>query len=1172
MRIRQLLCVALVTTFMLAAMCVTAFAQTSRGTVAGTVIDPNGAAVAGANVTLLNTQTNVSRTSTTNDEGVYRFDAVDLGNHTVTISAAGFGELVKTNVLVNAGQTSTVDAQLAVGSTQITVDVTAEAGAILQTEAPIRGGNITTQQVTELPIASRNPALLALTLPGVSTNRFGFGIGTFSVNGARGRSNNFLLDGVENNDISVAGQGFQITNPDAVQEVAVLTSNFDAEFGRAGGGVINTITKGGGNEYHGTLSAFLDSTRDDALTLSQSRNPLLALQPTQPAGVIPRGRMLPGTQQIYAGTLGGPLHLPRFGEGGPAIINGRDRTFFFMSWQEERQRSQQTVNLVVPTAAGLATLNSAVPVGTSANLDLYRAVIGNAVGSTSPFNIAIGARPGCAAPCNVQFGTFARALPFSFQDRQVILRIDHKLGENDQLSGRYVYGNNSFPSAGPSFEGFDSSQVNKTQNLLLQHVHVFGPSLTNDLRLGYSRIAFDFPIAGSDLAETLPLFNITNLTSLGVASNLPQGRTANNYILQDTMTWLRGNHTFRFGTELLEQRSKQFAPFRGRGELSFGNSAVGATSFSGFANFIDNFGGSGSALRDFGSPAYYPFLFRQAYFFQDRWKVTDSLSLTLGLRYENFGQPVNSVETAAFTGLFNVDPVTRLGPYALPNEADEDNNNFAPTVGFAWSPAFEGGIGGAIFGNRKSVVRGGYQVTYDSFFNNIASNAASSSPNVIGTTTVSTPSAALPRGLPNLTSQFPTTPRPLSPLDAQTLVAQDLVNPYYQRWSLGIQRELLGNFVLDASYVGTKGTKLYANEDLNPSVPAALRQGTPANYPTCTPGTNITAAQNPTAQFPVGTLCPLSGRLDNLQGSRLIRTNSGSSIYHAAQFNLQRRFSDGLTFTAAYTWSKFIDNYSDVFGVANTNLPQQAARPTVLGFDGRLERGLSLFDRTHRFVLTHVYQLPFMKEQRGFVGRVLGGWEWSGVFTYESGVPFTVVNGQDADSIGGNLDRPDVNVNVNNNLRAVPALTVASTANPAVAATNACGITTVGTLFYTNPDAAGACINPAEARFIGILAGSGRTGNLGRNTERTPSVNFFDMNFTKRVRITETTRVEFRTEFFNIFNHPTPILANPSPFTPASGSIPASVFGSVAGRFMDPRAVGTDSGGRVIRYQLKLVF
>jgi hypothetical protein len=249
----------------------TAVAQTSRGTVSGTVTDPTGAVIAGANVVLTNTQTGVERTTTSSDEGQYRFEAVDLGTYNVKITASGFGEVTKTNLSVTANQTAEVSAQMAPAGQTVVVDVTTEGTALLQTEAPVRGGNIETAQIQELPFAGRNPVALALTLPGVSTNRFGFGVGTFSVNGARGRSNNFLIDGTENNDISVAGQGFQITNPDAVQEVSVQTSNYDAEFGRAGGAVVNTITKSGTNEFHGTLSYLLDSTRDDAVTSAESR-------------------------------------------------------------------------------------------------------------------------------------------------------------------------------------------------------------------------------------------------------------------------------------------------------------------------------------------------------------------------------------------------------------------------------------------------------------------------------------------------------------------------------------------------------------------------------------------------------------------------------------------------------------------------------------------------------------------------------------------------------------------------------------------------------------------------------------------------------------------------------------------------------------------------------------
>ncbi|HEX8558562.1 MAG TPA: carboxypeptidase regulatory-like domain-containing protein [Pyrinomonadaceae bacterium] len=1144
-------------------------AQTSRGTVSGVVTDPAGAVIRGASVTLTNTQTNVSRQTTANDEGFYRFDAVELGTYTVVIGSPGFGELTKANVVVNANQNSQIDAQLAPGGQQVTVDVVAEAGAALQTEAPARGGNISARQVTELPIASRNPALLALTLPGVSSNRFGFGIGTFSVNGARGRSNNFLLDGIENNDTSVAGQGYQVTNPDAVAEVSVQTSNFDAEFGRAGGAVINTITKSGTNEFHGTLSAFLDSTRDDAITSSLSRDPRIAA----------RGRLDPGTQQVYAGTIGGPVYLPRFGEGGPGYWSGKNRTFFFASYQEERQLSTGNTSLTTPTAAGRERLRQIFAPGASSNLDTYLGVTQNSVATSGFQNIAIGARPGCDAPCNIQFGTFVGTYANVFKDRQAIGRIDHTIDENDQFSARYVYGNRVQPTGALAnfVVGFEVGNINATQNLLLQEIHTFSPSLTNDLRVGYGRIAFDFPISGANpLATSLGTININQLTpapAIGVPSNFPQGRISNNYILQDTMTHVRGDHTFRFGLEVLNQRSRQQVPFRARPDLTY----QASTGFTGFANFIDDFGGSGGAAqRDFGVDVFYPRRVRQSYFFQDRWRASDELTLTLGLRYEDFGRPVTSLATQTFTGLFNLDPVTRTGPYSEPNEAPKDLNNFAPTVGVAYAPAFREGLLGTLFSERRTVIRAGYQVTYDSFFDNIASNAAASSPNIVATAVNSVVSAANPRGLPNLAASLPTAPRPLSPLDGQTLVARDLVNPYYQRWSLGLQRELPSNFIVDVSYVGSKGTKLYLNEDLNPVLPESMRSAPPAGYPSaCTPGTNLTAAQAAGTNFAAGTPCPLSNRLDILQGARLTRTNGGSSSYHAGQLEVRRRFADNLALTASYTWSKLIDNGSEVFAVANINLPQQAARPPILGFSNRLERSVSLFDRTHRAVFTYVYQLPWMSEQRGFLGRVLGGWEWSGVTTFETGVPVTVANGADADGIGGNFDRPDVNPAGVPGTRAIPSLTVASASNPAVAATNVCGVTTVGTLFYTDaPSGAGACIGltPGNAYYIGLLANSGRTGNLGRNTLRTPGTNLFDMNFTKRTRISENVRLEFRTEVFNIFNHPNYLQGSVSPFTPAAGNLPVTVLTSVAGRFLQPNTVGTDGGGRTIRYQLKLVF
>src|SRR5215213_6775943 len=697
--------------------------QTSRGTVTGTVTDPNGAVIAGAQVTLISAQTKLSRVSTSNSEGIYRFEAVDPGTYSIKISSVGFGEAESNGVEVMANQTADIPVQLAPSGQRATVDITTDAGQLVQNEAPVRGGNIDKVRITELPFAGRNPVALALTLPGVSTNRFGFGVGTFSVNGARGRSNNFLIDGTENNDISVAGQGFQITNPDAVQEVSVQTSNFDAEFGRAGGAVVNVITKGGTNDIHGTLSFLYDTMGDDAISPVNSRFD----------EVIAKKRNLSATEYIAAGTIGGPIVIPH-------LYDGHNRTFFFGAYQQDRARSTSSVGLITPTAAGRATLNSVFG-NTSANLNTYLAATAATVGTANPFFIALGT-PGtandsstdCTAagvapagqrPC-VQFGTFTRNYGATYKEPQWQVRVDHKISDNDQLSGRFLWDRQYQPLGGQaSFPGFDADYAGRLYNFLVTETHIFSPTTTNELRLGYNRIQFGFPIQDeSGPAGTLPAITIQGsgitaggTVAIGVPATFPQGRLANNYVIQDTVTHVKGNHTFRFGVDYLRQISTQTAPSNQRGALTY-SSSTGRTSL---ANFIEDFGGSaGTASRDFGTGVYFPQLTRIALFTQDRWKVSEALTLTLGIRYENFGTPFNTLRTPAYTGLFNVDPATRLGPYALPNQVQADRNNFAPTAGIAYSPTGRGGVLGRLFGERKTVLRAGYQIGYDSFFNNIA--------------------------------------------------------------------------------------------------------------------------------------------------------------------------------------------------------------------------------------------------------------------------------------------------------------------------------------------------------------------------------------------------------------------------------------------------------------------
>jgi len=421
---------------------------------------------------------------------------------------------------------------------------------------------------------------------------------------------------------------------------------------------------------------------------------------------------------------------------------------------------------------------------------------------------------------------------------------------------------------------------------------------------------------------------------------------------------------------------------------------------------------------------------------------------------------------------------------------------------------------------------------YDSFFNNIASNAAASSPNVTVTQVFGAASAANPRGLANLSGQLPAAPRPFNALDGQTLIMKDLENPYMQRWSFGIQRELTQGTVLDVSYVGSKGTKLFAMESFNPQVPTSMRINPP----------NV-------ASIPANRL---AGRYDPLQGARNIRTNNGRSIYHSLQTFVQKRASNGLFFSASHTWSKMIDYGSEIF--AFSNAAALSVVPAIFGGLPR-ERGVSLFDRPHRIAITYGYELPWLKNQSGLVGRVLGGWTLTGLYQYETGVPVNINNGVDADGIDGANDRPNFNPNGRPGSRAIPA------------STSPTG--------YVDPDNRGAPVDPATAMYIGLPANPstvnpGVTGNLGRNTFRSGPTNNWDVNFIKSVKMTERVNAEFRAEFYNFLNHPQRGLGSVSPFLPASSTPSSNVTTGPAGQFLNLGVL--DGGSRVIRYQLKFRF
>jgi hypothetical protein len=1046
--------------------------QTSRGAVVGTVTDISGAVIGRAEVLLAHKETGVIRSTVTNEVGIYRFDAVDLGTYTLKVTKPGFRPFLGTGVGVEANRATTLDAKLEVSGVQTAIEVNADAAELLTRDGPLRGGNLQGHEVSKLPLPDLDPISLARTLPGVSdpagTMVFG-GImspqWTFSVNGQRPRGNNFLLDGVDNNDPVFAGTAQSFNIPDAVQELSVQTSNFGVEFGRAGGGIFNVITRSGTNGYHGTIFWQYGSQRLNSVSNLDKLN-------GAPKSVF--------NQNIYGLTAGGPIR--------------RDRTFFFGAFQQDTFRSTRQYPFVFPTADTVSRLRLLFP--SNPRLDFYLSAVGDLRGVTKLFPLQLGPGRGVAT-----FGTTVVGLPLSDQRRQWMLRLDHNFSQVHQSSARYIYDSGlTSPDRvfgiGVFFPGYITDFSWRNQNFLITDTYTIRPTWTNEFRFSYSRLPYSVSVSSRSVppAPTLFKVSIPNIDTPGISPNLPQFRYSNNWLFQETQSRVVKRHTFRYGAEFLQQLSKQ----RGAGFIEGGQFRyTNTTNYSAFTNFLDDFSGpSGSIVRTFGDPVFYPNVFRQSYFFQNAWKARPSLTLTLGLRYENFGQPANSAfKYPAFAGF---DP----NQFLVPNKVNRDNRNFGPAFGVAWSPSSRSALMHRLLGDGKTVWRGGYQISYDTFFTQLLNFLSGDSPNVMRTQVVA-PSGG--RGMPNWFSQLPTVGRPSGPLDPQTFALdRNLRTPYTERWSFGLQRELASSILVDISYVGSESHKLFTREDANPRQPNNERL-----YP-------------------------------NL-GIRQVVTSQGNAAYHALQLRLVRRLKQGFEIAGSYTWSRSIDSTSEAAPANISSNPGNLTSVPISSGGLKIDRGLSDYHRGQRLTIAYLWDIP--GPRRGFAKQALGGWSVAGVTSFQSGAPFTVLNGFDRSNYGNRDDRPDIgNPNAPLNTRAV--------------VTPASGPTSCST-GYRNPDT-GACVSPTEVHFV-EGRGFPNAATVGRNTLFTGGIKNWDMSLFKPFAIAERKHLEFRWEAFNAFN--TPQFVN-APDRDVKGSLP--------GRFLNRDF--TDSGIRTMRVQLKLIF
>ncbi len=1042
-------------------------AQSVSGSISGTVADERGAVISGASVTARNVQTGFARTANADGEGRFKFANVPVGNYEITVEAANFAKLVQSGITLVLNQDAVVDLTLKPGSVSEVVNVTENASVLNTTTAEV-STRFDSKRLSELPIApNRNVFNVLLSTPGVSqlsSGQTGFANGlSFSSNGGRLRSNNFMLDGQDINDPSVSGGQVALNNPDAIGEVRIITNQFLAEYGRNSGSVVNFIGKSGTNDFHGTGFVFYNG---EELNACSNTDRIAGF--CNPASAIDNRRIAPFRKEFqYGFTVGGPFL--KFGEGVPALA--RDKTFFFWDYQKwtDRQLASGSAINGAPTAAGRAILQSIAAGRPQVQALLTYLPAGAANGTSTTFTLN-------GVTQTVPLGTFSGTSALTFDSTQTSYRMDHRFSDRNLLYGRYRYDRNVTAGGGQvSPAGLTTVVPTRSQAATLVLNSVLTSRLSNEARVSWSR--FGSTTSAADPSSlVIPSIEISPLgltgfnaaatrTGIGLAVNLPQFRFNDTYQIQDSMVYVTGDHSFKFGVDLRRTDARVFFLPLTRGRLSYTG-----TTLDNFVNDTAAEAGFNSPLR--GGDIINFYRWKEYYVYgQDEWRIKNNFTLTFGLRYEYPGDSFsylkeNNTRVLAANGNnpgFTYDP-----------QPQADKNNFMPRIGFNWNPRFgTDGLVGFLTGGDKLVLRGGYSRTYDANYINLNLNVASSFPFVVATALAG---AQLTGAFVTLQAAVanpnPVVAAPL--LQTRTVVGADFRAPSTDQFSFEVQRELTTNTIFKAGYIHTRGRGLFQTVDGNPRTMC------------------------PTQLLAVPVACP---RVDPTRGVIRLRANMAESDYNALQLSLDKRLSRNFSANLNYTFSKFIDTASETFNPSNAEVAVSQD-----SFNLAADRSLSSFDRPHRISGSVVYELPFFREQQGFVGRVLGGFQVNSFFTLQSGAPFTVLNGSDpafalqgisglvGDAIRPNLvGSPNFSGMTPREIRA------------------ACGTAIINQ--PTNPQNGNRCPN-----FFSLVVPGQRVGNSGRNILRAAKLFLVDFGIIKNTRISEKVRFQVRADMFNVLN------------------------------------------------------
>jgi hypothetical protein len=880
-------------------------AQTFRGTILGTVTDPNGAVVSGAKITVKNTSTGLERSTTTDEAGNYTVPELPIGPYEVRVDQTGFVASVVSNVTVEVATDRRVDVKLNVAGT--TTELTVATNLQVETTTNTLGGTITTKAAADLPINGRDFTKLLVMVPGATGDPSGAtdspgSFGLFSANGNRGRANNYLLDGTDMNDgyrnlpaineAGVFGTPATILPIEAISEAAIL-SNFEAEYGRNSGAIVNIVTKSGTNDFHGSLFEFFRNNALDARNFfNPEPDPQTAFRNNQ-----------------FGGALGGPIK--------------RNQTFFYFAYEGQRERVGLNSTARVPDPREIAALG----------------------GPTNPVIARLLARNPWPAP-NRPLPLFDNSgqpnlfvtTPASNDVDSLIGKIDHSFNNDNQLTGRYFYGTSdqSFPLAilaGNILPGYNTTTPTKVHLVSISYLKILSATKVNELRFGFNRFKegffpedndFDPRSIGlntgiaSDQDLGLPLIRIQDdlgIANIGATLSVPRARTDINYQLIDNFSWKLTRHDLKFGYEFRRTTVDQFFDAGYRGRLDFGS----------LGDFLSGTLSGGRAAR--GNSNRFTFQNSHAGYLQDTFRWSPQLTLNLGLRWDYFG--VIDEKNDLLSNFSPTAGLVQVGSPGLPRLYDRDWNNFSPRLGLAWN----------INGNGKTVVRAGWGLFYDAFsqdffagqlpFNTFnpgpAFNPVGPAPILFSFSTEPT----IENGVPIFTDF----------LDSDVFaVDANLRTPYVQNYNLNIQRELFKNAVLEVGYVGSHGTKLFRYRDINQPVNPSVSSARP---------------------FDNGPFAPSGGTffyVNQLETTAI-------SNYNALQTSFSVRDRKGFSTQVNYAWSHSIDNASDGQDyVANATQPDNSHCT-------KCEKANSNFDNRHRFVVTASYAIPNFSESHPRLGK-----------------------------------------------------------------------------------------------------------------------------------------------------------------------------------------------------------